>query len=357
MDDNSVRRQSTLALVRAAGNIRTPLPPGCDPESGNRSDKLTTPRNVLIAIIMIMPILILALQSQLILPLQNPLCCGNFVTYRLDLPPAAAQQTSAAILTVAMNDNTAEPTDRAATAAIPAGTQAVAAASSPRESTGPGIVATKPSAAERTQLTARADNAPSAAAAENIGENIRQDAVDALASINRSGYVKIAVTGDELADDADAWACVKDNTNALTWEVKKNDGGIRDRDHSYSWFREFDGVKNGIPDGGRCKGGVDCDTAGYARAMNALRLCGHSDWRLPTKAELETLVQFNGDGRQATINRAYFPEAVPSWYWTASEHPLRDDYAWYILFHNGVALNDLKERPKHIRLVRGEQLR
>ena len=29
-----------------------------------------------------------------------------------------------------------------------------------------------------------------------------------------------------------------------------------------------------------------------------------------------------------------------------------NDHAWYVLFRNGHALSDLKERPKHIRLVR-----
>jgi len=82
-------------------------------------------------------------------------------------------------------------------------------------------------------------------------------------------------------------------------------------------------------------------------------LCGYSDWRLPTRAELETPVEYNDDPKQATINKAYFPKAVPNWYWTASEHPNREAYAWYVLFKNGVALNDLKERPKHIRLVSG----
>ena len=33
----------------------------------------------------------------------------------------------------------------------------------------------------------------------------------------------------------------------------------------------------------------------------------------------------------------------------------RDNFAWYVLFRNGIALNDLKERPKHIRLVRGNR--
>ena len=48
----------------------------------------------------------------------------------------------------------------------------------------------------------------------------------------------------------------------------------------------------------------------------------------------------------------YFPETRASWYWTSSENKSRDDVAWYVLFRNGLALNDLKERPKHIRLVR-----
>ncbi len=71
--------------------------------------------------------------------------------------------------------------------------------------------------------------------------------------------------------------------------------------------------------------------------------------------ELETLVEYNNSSKNATINKTFFPEAVPSWYWTASEHPQSENHAWYVLFQNGVALNDLKERPKHVRLVRGNR--
>ena len=157
-----------------------------------------------------------------------------------------------------------------------------------------------------------------------------------------------------MLDDHEArWECVEDRGNKLVWEVKKNDGSIRDRDYSYSWFSEINGEKIGVSDGGRCKGGVSCDTASYARAMNEQKLCGYSDWRLPTREELETLVEYTDNPKEATINKTYFPEAIPSWYWTSSENPQREGYAWYVLFRNGVALNDLKERPKHIRLVRG----
>mgnify|MGYP001828730187 FL=1 len=135
--------------------------------------------------------------------------------------------------------------------------------------------------------------------------------------------------------------------------MKKNDGGIRDKDYSYSWLRNINGESKGVADGGRCKGGIKCDTYNYVRAMNEQKLCGYSDWRLPTVEEMETLVDYNTAEKDATINKTYFPEAVPSWYWTATENPQRENFAWYMLFRNGIALNDLKERPKHIRLVRG----
>jgi hypothetical protein len=184
-------------------------------------------------------------------------------------------------------------------------------------------------------------------------QDIESDATSALAAVAESNFVKISDTGSALAENTAKWECVEDKSNHLTWEVKKSDGGVRDKDSSYSWLSNINGQSSGASNGGRCEGGIDCDTSSYVRAINAEKLCGYSDWRLPTRAELETLVEYNNNPKNATINKTYFPEAVASWYWTASEHPLRNSYAWYVLFHNGIALNDLKERPKHIRLVRG----
>jgi hypothetical protein len=192
-----------------------------------------------------------------------------------------------------------------------------------------------------------------AAEAAVVEEEIRNNAAATLATVVENGFVKIASSGEFLDDNEAKWECVKDKGNNLVWEVKKNDGSIRDRDYSYTWFSEINGEKIGVSDGGRCKGSVRCDTASYARAMNEQKLCGYSDWRLPTRQELETLVEYTDNPKEAAINTTYFPEAIPSWYWTASENPQRDGYAWYVLFRNGIALNDLKERPKHIRLVRG----
>ena len=151
------------------------------------------------------------------------------------------------------------------------------------------------------------------------------------------------------------WSCVRDNRRNLVWEVKTRDGGLRDAAHLYSWYDPSLGGRGGARDGGRCSGGIDCDTRAYLAEVNRRALCGFSDWRLPSKLELQTLVAFSDSGG-ASIDLEYFPATAASWYWSASADDSRPGYAWYVLFRNGIPLNDLKTRPKHVRLVRGNRL-
>lgn len=152
--------------------------------------------------------------------------------------------------------------------------------------------------------------------------------------------------------ETEQWACVEDTNNGLLWEVKDNNGGLRDKSNSYSWYNPTSEQSEGIVDGGRCKGDIQCDTYAYINALNAQNFCGHADWRLPTLIEIQQLVELEKKNNGATINTDMFPHTESSWYWTASSNESQPEYAWYVLFRNGVKLNDLKERPKHIRLVR-----
>lgn len=165
-------------------------------------------------------------------------------------------------------------------------------------------------------------------------------------------YIKHDANGDSLADTTEQWSCVLDARNGLMWETKSDNDAIRDSDNLYSWFDPQGKNFQGAPDGGRCKGSVDCDTNSYVQAMNKRNYCGHNDWQLPTREEMLTLVNLESGNDVATIDERYFPDTRPSWYWTSSENSGDDKLAWYVLFRNGFALNDLKKRPKHIRLVR-----
>ena len=156
-----------------------------------------------------------------------------------------------------------------------------------------------------------------------------------------------------MGDDSETWSCVEDTNNGLTWEIKSNDGGVHDKNNSYTWFQpSLLEVVRGVANGGQCKGDSDCDTESYVQTMNKKNYCGYSDWRLPTREEMLSIVSFESAASKVTINIDYFPDALPSWYWTASSNENHPDHAWYVLFRNGIALNDLKERAKHVRLVR-----
>ena len=194
---------------------------------------------------------------------------------------------------------------------------------------------------------------PAPRVAETPADAVEIAAIEAIGKPVR--FERLDARGEPLAD-GEPWTCVRDNRTGLVWEVKTRDGGLRDAAHVYSWFDPLQDADSGARDGGRCAGGIDCDTHDYQNALNDLALCGFSDWRLPARDELQTLVTAAAGRGAATIDDEHFPAALASWYWSASENDRRPEYAWYVLFRNGLPLNDLKSRPKHIRLVRGQRL-
>lgn len=165
-------------------------------------------------------------------------------------------------------------------------------------------------------------------------------------------YLKTDHDGKVLPDNANTWSCIEDVKSGLIWEVKSDDGSIHDKNNSYTWFQPDATAPQGVADGGQCKGDSDCDTHAYVAFVNKQGYCSYSDWRLPTKDEMLSIVNFENSNATVTINKDYFPAALPSWYWTASSNENKPEYAWYVLFSNGVTLNSLKESSKHIRLVR-----
>ena len=149
------------------------------------------------------------------------------------------------------------------------------------------------------------------------------------------------------------WSCVRDNVTGLMWEVKTTDGGLRDQNHTYTWHNPDSGENagaSGPSDGGDCSGS-DCGTHAYVQAVNERGLCGATDWRMPTRSELRTIVDY-----QATfpaIQTAYFPNTVATSFWTSEPNVNYPNFAWHTDFKFGLAsYYYFKSGPKAVRLVR-----
>jgi hypothetical protein len=171
-------------------------------------------------------------------------------------------------------------------------------------------------------------------------------------------FTKIDATGDEISDEASFWSCVRDNVTGLTWEVKTTNGGLQDTGNTYSWYSQDSsnngegptGFYAGTEDGGTCTGGTGCDTGKYVADINAMGLCGWSDWRLPTQSELVSIVDY-GRGNPR-IDTDYFPNTSSSSYWTSSTVSSGSAFTVYFNNSNASVTTDSKGNPRQVRLVR-----
>jgi len=148
-------------------------------------------------------------------------------------------------------------------------------------------------------------------------------------------YTKIANDGRELPATATLgsgpqdWACTRDNVTGLIWEVKTDDGGVRDKDNTYTF----------------------AEAPTLATAVNQTHLCGASDWRLPNRQELLSLVHY---GRvNPAIDTAYFPNTRGTVFWSSSPYVGNAGYAWYVIFYDGNVYSYLRNLNFAVRLVRG----
>jgi hypothetical protein len=70
------------------------------------------------------------------------------------------------------------------------------------------------------------------------------------------------------------------------------------------------------------------------RELNNEEYLGFSDWRLPNRRELRSLVN-HGASRPALSKGNPFSDIVQTWYWTSTSSAMYPAYAWYVNFEGG----------------------
>ncbi len=98
------------------------------------------------------------------------------------------------------------------------------------------------------------------------------------------------------------------------------------------------------------KNSISCDTETYIAKMNEVEMCGYHDWRLPTREELRSVVDYGFS--LPAIDKDYFPNTISSAYWTSSRYVNNDFRVWVVNFEHGGDNTHEKHRTLPIRLVR-----
>lgn len=153
---------------------------------------------------------------------------------------------------------------------------------------------------------------------------------------------------------------VTDNLTRLVWEKKSDDGSIHDQDQLTTWSA-------GPPflgDGTAFTTFLNADAA----SLNAVGFAGAHDWRLPTLAELLTIVRPEPSPQVSapvpfvdpvfdtacvvgcSVTTCSCTPPLAFWSATADTSP---SHAWFVNFHDGTALRTDKISTFYSRAVRG----
>ena len=153
---------------------------------------------------------------------------------------------------------------------------------------------------------------PQPAAAQKLVDNGNDTITDANTGLIWEKQTTEVGSGPNLRDPRDV-----DNT--YTWEVAMGD-----------WIDQMNGrlIAN-VGDGG---------------------FAGYSDWRVPTLAELSSIVQNN----PTRVDAMFGPNAAEP-YWSASRRALGPAIAWYVVFGNQIPVSVGKPFTFHVRAVRGSR--
>jgi len=161
--------------------------------------------------------------------------------------------------------------------------------------------------------------------------------------------IALKLTGVRFVDNGDD--TVSDVATGLTWEKKDDLGGIHDKDDLYAWS-----TTGTAPDGAAFTGFLAALNNGSSADGTTIGGCfaGHCDWRLPTSAELQTiLLEPSPCGTSPCIDPIFGATQAGDYWSTTSSMDSIPDGAWIVYFDDGGVSIDTKIFGSYVRAVRG----
>ena len=131
----------------------------------------------------------------------------------------------------------------------------------------------------------------------------------ATASHSDERFLKVFVDGTlaRASDPRTDHVAVKDRVNGLLWSIES--------------LGNPDDAEEGITQ-------EHC-----AERCRELRLLGYDDWRLPTRAELASLI--DDTRHEPAIDTSLFPRVKSRWHWTSTPCAWSSASAWLVGFYGG----------------------
>ena len=158
-------------------------------------------------------------------------------------------------------------------------------------------------------------------------------------------------TARSYTDNGDG--TITDNVTGLMWEKKSDDGSIHDKDNKYTWgMTSSPYTMNGTM------------VTEFLAALNTgSGFAGHTDWRIPNRFELESLLDLENVGPAVdpafntgctggcTVTTCSCTQS--DYYWSSTTSQPSTAYAWFVGFSTGGVSADGKGYGNYVRAVRG----
>lgn len=161
-----------------------------------------------------------------------------------------------------------------------------------------------------------------------------------------------------LVGSYDKTECVFDSSTGLTWEGKPT-SGFRVNTNTYTNYDDATKAQKGTPSFSTMPTQLEVDalnnTIGYVAEINRIRLCGYSDWRLPSYSDLLSInIHGQATGNLSLVSGVaeWFPNTSYGMTWTSTPDPLYDAGAQMVWFGGTGHYKMARQSPYRVRLVR-----